>query len=75
MPTSLFARLMDRRDDRRARALRETLGRDGQVVDEAELDEDGDRLAWDISLDKADRQDVDEVLVDAKTGEVVSTDG
>ena len=50
-------------------------GRDGQVVDEAELDEDGDRLAWDISLDKADRQDADEVLVDAKTGEVVSTDG
>lgn len=50
-------------------------GRDGQVVDEVELDEDGDRLAWDISLDKADRQDADEVLVDAKTGEVVSTDG
>lgn len=50
-------------------------GRDGQVVDEAELDEDGDRLAWDISLDKADRQDADEVLVDAKTGEVVSTNG
>ena len=36
-------------------------GRDGQVVDEVELDEDGDRLAWDISLDKADRQDADEV--------------
>lgn len=50
-------------------------GRDGQVVDEVELDDDGDRLAWDISLDKADRQDADEVLVDAKTGEVVSTDG
>lgn len=50
-------------------------GRNGQVVDEVELDEDGDRLAWDISLDKADRQDADEVLVDAKTGEVVSTDG
>lgn len=50
-------------------------GRDGQVVDEVELDEDGDRLAWDISLDKADRQDADEVLVNAKTGEVVSTDG
>lgn len=50
-------------------------GRDGQVVDEVELDEDGDRLTWDISLDKADRQDADEVLVDAKTGEVVSTDG
>ena len=50
-------------------------GREGQVVDEVELDDDGDRLAWDISLDKADRQDADEVLVDAKTGEVVSTDG
>ena len=46
-----------------------------ELADEVELDEDGDRLAWDISLDKADRQDADEVLVNAKTGEVVSTDG
>ena len=47
-------------------------GRDGQAVDDVDLDEDDGRLVWEVELDREDGTDGDEVTVDAKTGEVVA---
>lgn len=46
-------------------------GRDGQTVDDVELDEEDGTLVWKIEFDDADGLDADEVHVDATTGDVV----
>ncbi|QCU78559.1 hypothetical protein E7744_10640 [Citricoccus sp. SGAir0253] len=45
-------------------------GRDGQSVDEMELDEEDGALSWKVELDDGQGGAGDEVLVDAATGEV-----
>ena len=49
-------------------------GRDGQTIDDMELDEEDGTLRWDIDLDREGGEDGDEVYVDATTGEVVQDD-
>lgn len=46
-------------------------GRDGQTVDDVDLDEEDGTLVWTIDFDDADGRDADEVHVDAVTGDVV----
>ncbi|MGJ5591360.1 PepSY domain-containing protein [Micrococcus lylae] len=47
-------------------------GRDGQTVDDVELDDEEDgTLVWEIDFDDADGNDADEVYVDAVTGDIV----
>ncbi|MGM7669297.1 PepSY domain-containing protein [Microbacterium sp. A93] len=45
-------------------------GRDGQSIDDMELDEDNGTLRWEIDLDRQGGDDGDELYVDAATGEV-----
>ena len=40
-------------------------------MDDVELDEDDDRLVWEIDFDDADGKDSDEVVIDAQDGSVV----
>lgn len=47
-------------------------GRDGQNVDNVELDEEDGPLVWEIDFDDADGNDADEVYVDAVTGDIVN---
>lgn len=49
-------------------------GRDGQVVDDVELDEENGTLTWKVSFDDDQRRDLEEVRVDAKTGDVIGTE-
>lgn len=49
-------------------------GRDGQVVDDVELDEENGTLTWKVSFDDDQRRDLEEVRVDAKTGDVVGVE-
>lgn len=52
--------------------IRTTLeGRDGQILDKAELHEDNGSLHWKIELDRAEGGEGDHVIVDAKTGEII----
>lgn len=44
---------------------------EGLTVDDVELDEDDDRLVWEIDFDDADGKDSDEVVIDAQDGSVV----
>lgn len=44
---------------------------EGLTVDDVELDEDDDRLVWEIDFDDADGRDSDEVVIDAQDGSVV----
>ena len=46
-------------------------GRDGQNVDNVELDEEDGTLVWEIDFDDADGNDADKVYVDAVTGDIV----
>ncbi|WIK82433.1 PepSY domain-containing protein [Micrococcus lylae] len=46
-------------------------GRDGQTVDDVELDEEDGTLVWEIDFDDADGNDADKVYVDAVTGDIV----
>ena len=46
-------------------------GRDGQTVDDVDLDEENGTLVWKIDFDDADGNDADEVHVDATTGDLV----
>lgn len=45
-------------------------GRDGQTIDEMELDEEDDTLVWKVELDDDQGRDGDELRIDAKSGEV-----
>lgn len=45
-------------------------GRDGQAIDEMELDEENGTLVWKVDLDRENGDSGDELLVDAKSGEV-----
>lgn len=47
-------------------------GRDGQNVDNVELDEEDGTLVWEIDFGDADGNDADEVYVDAVTGDIVN---
>ncbi|MCT2008360.1 PepSY domain-containing protein [Micrococcus lylae] len=47
-------------------------GRDGQTVDDVELDDEDGTLVWEIDFDDADGNDADEVYVDAVTGDIVN---
>ncbi|MDO4240561.1 PepSY domain-containing protein [Micrococcus sp.] len=49
-------------------------GRDGQVVDDVELDEENGTLTWKVSFDDDQRRDLEEVRVDAKSGDVVGVE-
>lgn len=49
-------------------------GRDGQTVDEVDLDEDDGRLEWKVELDREGGDDGAEVKIDAKTGEVLEVE-
>lgn len=49
-------------------------GRDGQSIDEMELDEDNGTLRWEVSLDRENGDDGDELRVDATTAEVTQDD-
>lgn len=49
-------------------------GRDGQGIDDMELDEDDGTLRWEVDLDREDGSDGDELRVDAATGEVTQDD-
>ena len=44
---------------------------EGLTVDDVELDEDDDRLVWEIDFDDADGKDSDEVVINAQDGSVV----
>lgn len=44
----------------------------GLTVDDVELDEDNDRLVWEIDFDDTDGNDADEVAIDALDGSMVS---
>lgn len=46
-------------------------GREGQILDEAELNEDDGQLRWEIELDRAEGGDGDEIDIDAMTGEII----
>lgn len=46
-------------------------GRDGQHVDDVDLEEEDGTLRWEIDFDDEDRRDADEVHIDAITGEVL----
>lgn len=46
-------------------------GRDGQILDEAQLEEEDGTLYWQIDLDQVEGGDGDELYVDAMTGELV----
>lgn len=46
-------------------------GRDGQTVDDVDLDEEDGTLVWKIDFDDADGKDADEAYVDATTGDIV----
>jgi hypothetical protein len=46
-------------------------GRDGQTVDDVDLDEEDGTLVWKVDFDDADGNDADEVHVDAVTGDIV----
>ena len=41
-------------------------------MDDVELDEDNDRLVWEIDFDDTDGNDADEVAIDALDGSMVS---
>ncbi|NUL47842.1 peptidase [Cellulosimicrobium funkei] len=49
-------------------------GREGQSIDEMDLDEDNGTLRWDVNLDREGGDDGDELRVDAATGEVTQDD-
>ena len=49
-------------------------GRDGQTVDEVDLDDEDGRLRWEVELDREDGEDGAELKIDAKTGEVISVE-
>lgn len=46
-------------------------GRDGQTVDDVDLDEEDGTLVWKVDFDDEDGRDADEVHVDATTGDIV----
>ncbi|MBD3690024.1 PepSY domain-containing protein [Nanchangia anserum] len=41
-------------------------------LDDAEIDEDSGRWRWEISVDDADGHDLREVVIDARTGEIIT---
>lgn len=49
-------------------------GRDGQTIDDMELEEDDGTLRWEIDLDREGGEDGDDLRVDAATGEVTQDD-
>ena len=46
-------------------------GRDGQSVDDVDLDEEDGTLVWTVDFDDEDGRDADEVHVTATTGDIV----
>lgn len=49
-------------------------GRDGQTVDEVDLDDEDGTLQWQVELDREDGSDGAELKIDAKTGEVIDVE-
>ena len=49
-------------------------GRDGQTVDDVDLDEEDGTLAWKVELDRENGEDGAEVKIDAKTGDVIEVE-
>lgn len=57
-----------------AEAIERATAEVGGTLDDAELDEDDGRYAWDVTVDAPDRDDVD-VKIDVATGEIIEVDG